>query len=168
MSWEYWGCFIMLVAAFVTDMKTMKIPNAITIPGVVAGVLCHTLAEGWDGAWFALKGALVGFVLMFVLYLLRAVGGGDVKLFAGIGAWTGVAFTLSTIMYSILAAGSIGLAILVWRRETWSRLRRVAGSILGAAMLRSVAPIQATAKGQLQFPFMLAVLPGAILSVCYF
>ncbi|MGG6312826.1 A24 family peptidase [Paenibacillus macerans] len=158
----------MLIAAFATDLKTMKIPNAITVSGLATGLLCHTLADGWSGTWFALKGSAAGFVLMFVLYLLRAVGGGDVKLFAGIGAWTGVALTLSTMMYSILAAGCIGLVILIWRRETWERLRRVAGSILGAAMLGSATPIQATAKGQLQFPFMLAVLPGAILSVYYF
>ncbi|MBW4839760.1 MAG: A24 family peptidase [Paenibacillaceae bacterium] len=164
---EVWGCLLILLAAFVTDLKTMKIPNVITVTGIWSGLSYHLLTEGWRGAWFAVAGAATGFGLMFALYLLRAVGGGDVKLFAGIGAWTGIAFTLSTMMYSILAAGCIGLIVLIWRGEARVRLRRITGSVLGAAALRSAAPIQAAAKGQLQFPFMLAVLPGAILAIYY-
>ncbi|MDU4694956.1 MULTISPECIES: A24 family peptidase [Paenibacillus] len=164
---EIWGCYLMLLAAFVTDMRTMKIPNVITVTGICTGLSYHLFTEGWMGAWFAALGAATGFGLMFALYLLRAVGGGDVKLFAGIGAWTGITLTLSTMMYSILAAGCIGLLLLVWRRETGVRLRRIAGSVLGAAALRSTAPLEAAAKHQLQFPFMLAVLPGAVLAVYY-
>lgn len=167
MPWEYWGCFLLLAAAFVTDIRTMKIPNLITLPGLVSGVLFHVLTGGWNGIGDAIKGAVVGFGLMFILYLLRAVGGGDVKLFAGIGAWTGISFTLSVMMYSILAAGCIGLFILLCRREMLLRLRRVVRGIWGAVIFRSISPVQSTAEGQLQFPFMLAVLPGAILSLCY-
>ncbi|MFD1175218.1 prepilin peptidase [Paenibacillus puldeungensis] len=166
--WEYWGCFLMLGAAFVTDIKSMKIPNAITMTGVAAGLCYHSITSGGSGALFAIKGAGIGFALMFVLYLLRAVGGGDVKLFAGIGAWLGTGLTLSTMMYSIFAAGCIGLIIIIWRREALTRVRRVAHTVLGAVILRSVAPIKTAAQGQLQFPFMLAVLPGAIMSVYYF
>nr|WP_308193195.1 A24 family peptidase [Paenibacillus timonensis] len=164
---EVWGCLLMLLAAFVTDLRTMKIPNVITVTGICTGLSYHLLTEGWRGAWFAALGAAAGFGLMFALYLLRAVGGGDVKLFAGIGAWTGIGLTLSTMMYSILAAGCIGIILLIWRREAGVRLRRIAGSVLGAAVLRSTAPIKATAKNQLQFPFMLAVLPGAMLAIYY-
>ncbi len=157
----------MLLAAFVTDLRTMKIPNVITITGMCSGLSYHLLMEGWRGAWFAAGGAAAGFGLMFVLYLLRAVGGGDVKLFAGIGAWMGIGLTLSTMMYSILAAGCIGVILLIWRRETGIRLRRIAGGMLGAAVLRTTAPLKTVAKGQLQFPFMLAVMPGAMLAIYY-
>lgn len=164
---EIWGCLVMLLAAFVTDLRTMKIPNVITVTGIFTGLSYHLFTDGWKGAWFSVAGAAVGFGLMFVLYWFRAVGGGDVKLFAGIGAWTGIALTLSTMMYSILAAGCIGLILLIWRRETGQRLRRIAGSFLGAMVLRSPAPIQAAARHQLQFPFMLAVVPGALLAIYY-
>ncbi|MCM3699935.1 A24 family peptidase [Paenibacillus macerans] len=167
MSWEYWGCFLLLAAAFVTDIRSMKIPNWLTLPGLASGFLFHALTGGWNGIGGAFRGAAVGFGLMFILYLLRAVGGGDVKLFAGIGAWTGISFTLSVMMYSILAAGCIGLFILLCRREMLFRLRRVVRGIWGAVIFRSISPVQSTAKEQLQFPFMLAVLPGAILSLCY-
>ncbi len=167
MNWDYLGCFIMLGAAFITDIKTMKIPNLITITGIVTGMMWHLLTDGWDGGLFALKGAAVGFGLMLVLYWFGAVGGGDVKLFGGIGAWTGTFLTLNIMMYSIFAAGLIGIIILIWRREVFSRVRVVLRQVLGAFILRSWDPVHAGTKYQLQIPFMLAVLPGAILAVCY-
>lgn len=166
-AWEYLGCFIMLGAAFVTDIKTMKIPNLITLSGIGSGIAWHLLSGGWSGGLFALKGAGVGFGLMLVLYLLGAVGGGDVKLFGAIGAWTGSMMTLSIMMYSIFAAGLIGLMILIWRREALSRLRGVFHTLLGSLILRSLGPVKAGAKNQLQIPFMLAVLPGAALALFY-
>ncbi|WP_055109120.1 A24 family peptidase [Paenibacillus ihumii] len=167
---EIWGCFILLAAAFITDVRTMKIPNAITISGTVFGIIYHGIASGAAGLIFAVKGAAVGFGVMAALYAVRAVGGGDVKLFAGIGAWVGVPLTLSVLMYSILAAGCIGVLILIFRREAVRRLGGILRSVLGVILLRSISPIQSLAAQDkpLTFPFMLAVLPGAILAVYYF
>ncbi|MNC54600.1 Type IV leader peptidase family protein [compost metagenome] len=122
---------------------------------------------GWSGFLFALKGAGVGFGLMFLMHIFGAVGGGDVKLFAGIGAWTGVWLTLSIMMYSILAAGCLGLIVLLWRREMFSRMRSLLQNVLGAVITKSWGPIESGSNKQLQMPFMLAVLPGAILAVTY-
>jgi prepilin peptidase CpaA len=168
MQWEYVGCLILLILAFITDIKSMKIPNKITIGGIVMGIVFHTVMYGQAGLVFSLKGAGVGFGLMLILYWCRAVGGGDVKLFGGIGAWCGTSLTLSTMMYSLLAAGCIGIVILIGRRELWQRLHGVLQHVLGAIVLKSIIPIQANAKGHLQFPFMLAVLPGAAMAFYYY
>ena len=42
-----------------------------------------------DGLLFTLAGVAVAFVLMFVLWILGVCGGGDVKLYAAVGAWVG-------------------------------------------------------------------------------
>ncbi|MUG44034.1 prepilin peptidase [Paenibacillus woosongensis] len=167
---EIWGCFLLLAAAFITDIRTMKIPNVITITGTVLGIAYHGISGGSAGFIFAIKGAAVGFGVVAILYAVRAVGGGDVKLFAGIGAWVGVPLTLSVLMYSILAAGCIGILILICRREAVRRLGGILRSILGVIMLRSISPIRSfTVQNKpLTFPFMLAVLPGAIMAVYYF
>ncbi|MEF2967076.1 A24 family peptidase [Paenibacillus sp. M1] len=170
MSWEslgYLGCFVMLAAAFMTDIRTMKIPNVITLSGLVAGLVWNLLYGGWMGGLFALKGIAAGFGVMLLLYFLGAVGGGDVKLFAAIGAWTGAVMTLYIMMYSIFAAGLIGILVLILRREIFSRLRGALRNVLGSYILKSWSPIRVGAKKQLQIPFMLAVLPGAILAVYY-
>ncbi|WP_110933729.1 A24 family peptidase [Paenibacillus bouchesdurhonensis] len=167
---EIWGCFILLAAAFVTDIRTMKIPNTITITGTLLGTAYHVITNGGQGFVFSAKGAAVGFGIMAILYVVRAVGGGDVKLFAAIGAWVGVPLTLSMLLYSIVAAGCIGILILICRREVVMRLGAVLRSVIGIIVLRSASPVQAlTAKDKpLTFPFMLAVLPGSIMAVYYF
>lgn len=168
LSWEYIGCFIMLGAAFVTDIKSMKIPNWITISGLVTGIVAHLLQNGWSGGWFSLQGAGAGFGLMLLMYWCGAVGGGDVKLFAGIGAWTGTLLTLQILFYSVMAAGLIGLVVLLFRREAFSRIRALFARIISALMLRSIAPLRIAGKSQLRIPFMLAVLPGAILTAALY
>ncbi|WMT39937.1 prepilin peptidase [Paenibacillus sp. D2_2] len=168
MALEYWGCLAMLITAFITDIKSMKIPNKITLSGFIIGISYHAVTGGMDGILFAIKGAAAGFVLMFIMYLFRAVGGGDVKLFGAIGAWLGVSLTLSILMYSILAAGVIGLFILLLRREFIMRIRNVMHSLFGILILHSLSPVQAGAKRQLQMPFMLAVLPGAVYAILTF
>lgn len=167
MHLQYWGFFALLIISFVTDIKSMKIPNKITVPAMCLGVFVQFLVDGYTGIWRALEGGGIGFGIMLILYMCGAVGGGDVKLFGAIGTWVGTYLTLTTMMYSIFVAGLIGIVILLWRREALQRIKGVFVSIFGAIMLKSIVPIQANAKGQLQFPFMLAVLPGAVIAFLY-
>jgi len=57
----------------------------------------------------ALAGLGVGFAIPFVLFALGALGGGDVKLLAGIGAWIGVAGVIQVF----LGAAIVGLVIVL-------------------------------------------------------
>lgn len=163
----YIGCGAFLTAAFVTDVRSRKIPNALNLVFILSGLLYQGATGGWEGLLFALKGGAAGFVVLFVLYLLGAVGAGDVKLFAGIGAWTGLLFTAQTLLYSILFAGAIGLGILCWRGEGMKRMRQMFRSLTAAVFLRSFEPIAAESARNLTFPFMWAVLPGAIVGYFY-
>jgi prepilin peptidase CpaA len=70
-----------------TDWTTSRIPNVVTVSGLVAALLLRvpggTVIEG-------LEGCGVAFAVAVILYVLRAVGGGDVKLLAGVGAFLGI------------------------------------------------------------------------------
>ncbi|MHA0857197.1 A24 family peptidase [Paenibacillus sp. CMAA1364] len=167
MEMAFAGCALLVVTAFITDIQSMKIPNKLTIPAIFCGITFHLIASGWSGAWFAGKGVAAGFSILFVMYWMGAVGAGDVKLFGGIGAWTGVLFTIQTLLYSILFAGLIGLMILLWRRETCSRLRDVVRGIVGFFILKDMAILTNWSKEQIRFPFMLAVVPGIICAYIY-
>ena len=167
MQWQFAGSLLFLVLAFVTDIRTMKIPNWINFSYILTGFLYQGLTNGLDGLWFGAKGFIVGFGIMFLLYVFGAVGGGDVKLFGGIGAWTGLAFTTSSLVYSMIAAGVIGLGILLFRREVIRRMVHFWKSVYGAVLLRSVGPIQHAQKDMIKFPFMVAILPGTILAYLY-
>lgn len=83
------------------------------------------------------------------------------KLFAGIGAWTGIWFSLQVIMYSILFGAVIGWIIVLFRRDTVRRIRSTLSRTAGLLLLRRPALLRSGTDGEvLRFPFMLAVIPG--------
>ncbi|MBB3129587.1 prepilin peptidase CpaA [Paenibacillus rhizosphaerae] len=162
------GCAVLIAAAFVTDIRTMKIPNKLNFSAIIAGITFHGIWNGWSGLAFAGKGMAAGFLILLVMYWMGAVGAGDVKLFAGIGAWMGVLFAVQCVVYSVIFAGIIGLLISLWRRDAMKRLRQAVGSLSGFFVLRSLTSLRGNRQEQLHFPFMLAVLPGFICVCMYF
>jgi prepilin peptidase CpaA len=103
--------FVLLVAAAWFDARTFRIPNWLTGPGLLLGVVYTTVVPPaynahWEWAW---EGALAGFALTFPLYLIRVTGAGDVKLFAMSGAFLGWHGVLYAILFSMIAAGLFAL-----------------------------------------------------------
>lgn len=166
--WAFWGCLLFLTAALFTDIKSMKIPNWITVSCLLMGLFAQGLIKGWVGLLMAGGGAATGFLVLLLMYLLGAVGAGDVKLFAGIGAWTGMLFTLQVVMYSVLFGALIGWIIVLKRRESGRRSRKIVSAISGFILFKSPSHFKNNDKELLRFPFMLAVVPGAICAYLYF
>ena len=72
---------MVLMRAVYTDLKSDHIENRLIICGLVAGMVFRVLADGWKGLPGSL--AVTGIVLfaLGILYVLRSIGAGDVKLF---------------------------------------------------------------------------------------
>lgn len=98
------------VAAF-SDLRTHKLPNWLTVPALFAALLFHGVTAGLGGLGLALGGFAVGFGIIFILWLLKGMGGGDVKFMGALGAWLGPLPTLYVFVLSTLfaIAGTIGM-----------------------------------------------------------
>jgi len=79
----------MLCIAAVVDWRERRIPNWLNALIALSGLGCSFLPGHLASPTQAILGLLLGFFGSFVLWYLRAIGGGDVKLLAGIGAWLG-------------------------------------------------------------------------------
>ncbi|CAG7630011.1 prepilin peptidase [Paenibacillus allorhizosphaerae] len=159
----YWLAAALLLIAFVTDTRRQKIPNLLNLTGVVAGLALHTITNGWEGFVFAAVGLICGLLPMLALYAIGAVGAGDVKFFAALGAITGAGFSIYAMTASLLLAGAGGLAFLLCRTEGLLRLKAVALRLLQLFVFRDTTALRtalAKSESQLRFPFMWAVLPG--------
>lgn len=167
-EWAFWGCLPFLGTALITDILSMRIPNWLTLSGLLAGLVTQGVINGWHGLLFASAGAAVGFTLLLLMHFIGAVGAGDVKLFAGIGAWTGTLFTMQVLVYSILFGAVVGWLFVLKRRETGSRLRKIINTFTGFVLLKSPQLLKCGDSEQLRFPFMLAVIPGTICAYLYF
>ncbi len=100
--------------ATVTDLAKGKIFNALTLPGLVAGVLVASWFGGWRAGGDALLGAVAGLVLYGWMFWLRAMGGGDVKLLMAFGAWGGLHYAEEVAILGVLTGGALSLLVLLF------------------------------------------------------
>jgi len=121
-----WGGGLALVLVAVctwTDLRSGKIPNAVTLPFAVCGLLLAGLSAGATGAKGSFLGMLVGFAVFLIPYVAGGMGGGDVKLMASVGALVGFPHIAYVILYTAVAGGVIALAVSAWRRQVGHTLR---------------------------------------------
>jgi prepilin peptidase CpaA len=116
---EYVPLLALLVTAAVTDLRARRIPNWLTFSLVIAGLLQSFLAIRTVAPGASALGLLAGFGLTFILFALGALGGGDVKLMAGVGAWVGPGPVVA--VFAITAI--IGMVIVLTQAIMQGRLR---------------------------------------------
>lgn len=71
----------------VSDLRTFKIPNQISLTGIISGLFLNLIVHGLSGLRMSLIGILCPVIMLYILFLIRAIGAGDIKLLAGIGAF---------------------------------------------------------------------------------
>ena len=110
LQWAVFGTILLGIA--MTDAQQYIIPDEFSLGGLVIGLL-FSLAAGWGGLGQAVVGAVVGFAVLWLVGLLgtlafkeEAMGGGDVKMMAMVGAFLGWQGVLLTIFLGALL-GSI-------------------------------------------------------------
>ena len=110
-----------LVVLFAIDLEHHLLPNVITLPGIVIGLIASTVLP--PGLIDALVGMLIGGGVLWVIgeayYRYsgqEGMGGGDVKMLAMIGAFLGWKLVLVTLVLSSLAGSIIGLGVIVVKR----------------------------------------------------
>src|SRR5262245_41584952 len=103
----------LLTLACISDLRTRRIPNALTFSAAGCALVFHLFTGGWNAAGFSLAGYVAGLLLFFPLFALRGVGAGDVKWLAAVGAWIGPSQVAVAALTSSIAGGIIALVIAV-------------------------------------------------------
>jgi prepilin peptidase CpaA len=134
-------CF---VAAW-TDARSGKIPNLLTLPAAAVAVLVHGAVGGLAGFGMSLLGAVISGAVPYALHRStrgRAIGGGDVKLFAALGAIGGPMLGLEIELSSFLLLGVFAMARLAFRGQLLgvfiNALRLLVNPLLPTRLRRSV------------------------------
>jgi prepilin peptidase CpaA len=96
-------------------VKRRHIANWIPVAALAGGFGWQIGRYGWQGAFWALAGAVAGFLVFLVFYLLGGMGGGDVKLMAGFGALLGTNRLLEAALWTAGVGGVFAVGALAWK-----------------------------------------------------
>ncbi|MDB5323945.1 MAG: peptidase prepilin type [Phycisphaerales bacterium] len=124
----------LLVWAAVVDLRIRRIPNWMTGALVASGLAQSGLAFWSLSSGQAWAGLGAGFGLTFILFALGAMGGADVKLFAGIGAWVGPMRVVEIFAAEAVIGMVIVLAQAMQRRRVGTLMRNSAVLVMNAAV----------------------------------
>ena len=116
MNWQIIVSVAIGIVACAEDLIRRRVSNWIPVAALLAGLAIHFIERGWPGVLSAVLGALSGFGVFLVFYLLGGMGGGDVKLMAGFGALLGGASRLfEAAIWTGVVGGLIALGVLAYR-----------------------------------------------------
>jgi len=106
------GMLCVAGAAALVDCRTRRIPNLLTYPLILAGLVLHGSTAGLAGVLFSLKGLGIG-ALFIVIYLGGWLGAGDVKLLMALGSLGGPQRCLLAAVLGALAGGVMALGVML-------------------------------------------------------
>lgn len=152
-----------IAIAFYSDVTRAIISNRLTGAVTVLAFALNITIGGIAGFISSLIAFAISFALLLALYVCKAVGAGDVKLFGAIGALMGLEFSLYSMIYALLYAGLIGVVMLLLRRRLLSTMARLYRWFNWSIASRQFKWSHDSHEQQmLTFPFMFAVAPAVV------
>ena len=151
---------VTITIAVITDLRERRIPNALTLPVVVAALGIGIVTGGVVGLAMAGAGLLVGGLLFLVPAAKLGWGMGDLKLTAALGAMGGPLFALWMGLYAMVAGG---LCAVIWLKQQ-GKLGHVAAGIQG-----DLHAVQLPhARSGLSIPFAVPIAVGVVMALLVF
>lgn len=120
------ACLVcLLLLAVITDLRSYKISNHLILTGIITGILFDLYEYGQAGISLWLPGILLPVILLFPLFLIKALGAGDIKLFSVIGSFYGAAYVLKSIAAAFILGAVMSLIYLLKYKMVFSRFRHL-------------------------------------------
>jgi prepilin peptidase CpaA len=167
-----WGAVLgASLGAAILDARSRRIPNVLTLPMLLAGLLVSTAAAGPTGLFESAATCVLLALPYVVLYAFAGGGAGDAKMMGAIGAWLGLRSGLVALVTVSIAALALG-AIFAHRagrgRETLLSVTGTAKAALfplfGRGSLRDIRAALPPVEGAPQMPYGLAICAGVFLA----
>ena len=158
----------LLTLACITDLRTRRIPNALTFSAVAGALLFHVITGGASAAGWSMAGACVGALLFLPMFALRGMGAGDVKLLAAVGAWLGPGQVAIVALATSLVGGVMAVVVAL----AYGYLRKALTNLyllLAHWRVMGVSPLPAVTLERASGPRLAYALPiaiGTVVTLC--
>ena len=151
---------VLALAAGWTDWRSRRIPNWLTVPGLLLGIIANAVAFGWLGAKASLLGACLGLAVLLPFVALRSLGAGDWKLVGALGAWLGPYRLIEVLVITVLIAALMALFVILTTgrvRRTVHNLARMAHSLIAFRMPPAELTLDDPSSAKIPFGIAVAV-----------
>ena len=158
---------LLALAAYI-DIRKHRIPNLLILAGLCFAIPyggLHPASAGSNGWLFASAGCLVGLFSLLPLYLLRAMGAGDAKLMAMVGAFVGPLGAFCAALATLVAGGMLAIAVLLWKRRVRRALRNVYQLVTTNLLTAPAGSLDFTISGADstgKLPYAVAIAAGTL------
>ena len=102
---------LVCLGAVYFDLRHRRIPNLLSITALCSALILR-IPGGWESLAWGLTSGVLAFSFGFIFFLLGGLGGGDVKLMAGLAAFLEpagllVALVVMALVGGVMAFGSV-------------------------------------------------------------
>lgn len=180
-NWPLWIVIVAMIVCAVIDGWKLKVPNKLTFPIILSGWLLGLLHDAGilgepfqGGIGASLAGTALGFFLLFPIYAVGGMGGGDVKMQMGFGAWIGAFYGtgegLWVVLYSfciaVLIGGVIAVVMMACRGDlgtNWGNTRAILRDWLTSGSIAKMADRASQRKSRMHLlPYGIPLCLGSV------
>ena len=105
-----------------TDFREMRISNRLIASGLIIGLILRIMGEGSMGIVHFLVNISIPVILLYLLFQMRALGAGDIKLFSVVGGFVTMKQLIYVMGIAFFSAAVIGLGKLAYVRKTTNNI----------------------------------------------
>lgn len=162
------GALLCAVIGSIHDLRERRIPNLLTGPAILAGLVVHSCTGHCSGFVSSAFAGLIAGGIGLIFFVAGGMGAGDVKLMTAVGCIAGVT-SLHVLLISIAIAGGVfGIAVSIY----FGRLRETLSSV-GTLLshhsqegFKQHPYLNLDNPGTLRLPFALPIAAGCLITLC--
>lgn len=159
------GAVLVACVGGISDLHSARIPNWLTYSGIVSGLVLRSAVRGWAGLESGSFAVLVAGGIFFFLFVIGAMGGGDLKLMASVAAWAGREHFLFVLIAAALAGGLLAIVYLLFGQGIRATLCNII-DLIRFRLTSGFLPhpvLNVRQPGALRVPFGVAIAMGTLL-----
>lgn len=148
------------------DIRYRRLPNVLVLALFCLGAGCRFFFEGVGGIADGLLGALAGAAFLFLPFMMRSAGGGDVKMLFACGMLTGLRYVVAQLLFVSVAGLGLAIVMMLAQRVSMARIRHYWLLVFSRKYDRKAGreklPARDDERGRI--PFGIAIAVGTIVT----
>lgn len=169
MEWMYPAAsLVCALAGAAFDVRSRRVPNFISLPGIVLGLMLHLALGGWRELGLSVAAGLICGLVFFAFWIAGGMGAGDVKLMTAAACLAGLPQIGYLLILTALAGGVMAVGLALWRGRLKETIMNV-GALAVHHRFEGFRPHPQLNVGNaktLRLPYALAIAAGCAGTLC--